>query len=81
MKANLPKIPDEMQNMNKGVAAIQLVCFLVIFLTIYLLLRKVVHALPLRILILLADYFVTAMISYTLIRPAAMKLDEKLKKK
>lgn len=81
MKVNMPKIPDEMQNMGKAAAFLQLICFLAIFLTIYLLLRQVVHSTLLRILILIADYIVTALLTYTLIRPAVLKLDAKLKKK
>ena len=97
MKSNLPKqtnvqqkqqpkksrlpIPEEMQNMGKAAAAFQLFCFLAVFLTVYLLLRQVVHTLPLRILILIGDYIFTALITYLLIRPAALKLDAKLKKK
>ena len=81
MKVNMPKLPEEAQNMSKPVALIQLICFLVIFVGIYLLLRKVVHATLLRILILIVDYFVTALITYLVIRPAALKIDAKLKKK
>lgn len=81
MKINMPKLPDEAQNMSKPIALIQLICFLVIFIGIYLLLRKVVHSTILRILILIADYFVTALITYLVIRPAALKLDAKRRKK
>lgn len=81
MNIKTPKIPEEMQNMGKLAAFIQLICFLAIFIGIYLLLRQVVHSTILRILILIADYFVTALISYLLIRPAAMKIESKLKKK
>ena len=81
MKINMPKLPDEAQNMSKPIALIQLICFLVIFIGIYLLLRKVVRSTILRILILIADYFVTALITYLVIRPAALKLDAKRRKK
>ena len=81
IQSKLPKIPEDMQNMGKLAAFLQLICFLAIFIGIYLLLRQFVRSIPLRILILVADYFVTALISYLLIRPAVMKLDAKLKKK
>ncbi len=81
MKVNMPKVPDEMQNMSKAVTLLQLIGFLAIFLTIYLLLRQIVHSTLLRVLILIADYMVSALISYCWIRPAAMKLDAKRKQK
>ena len=95
MKSNIPnqknkpepknpimsKIPKEMQNMGKFTAFMQLICFLVIFLGIYLLLRTVVHSTVLRILILVADYIVTALFTYLVIRPAALKIEAKMKKK
>ncbi len=81
MNVNMPKIPEEMQNMSKLVTILQLIGFLAIFLTIYLLLRQVVHSTLLRILILIGDYMVSALVSYVWIRPAAMKLDAKIKRR
>lgn len=81
MKIQKPELPEDAQNMGKLTALIQLVCFLVIFIGIYLILRKIVHAALLRILILIVDYAVTALITYLFIRPAALKLEAKLKKK
>ncbi|MBQ9907276.1 MAG: hypothetical protein IK134_12120 [Oscillospiraceae bacterium] len=76
----MAKIPDEMKNMGKLTAVIQLIGFLIVFLAIYLLLRRFVQSLPLRILILIGDYIVTALFSYIFVRPAAQKLENKIKK-
>lgn len=81
MNVKLPKLPDEAQNQGRLTALVQLICFLVIFIGIYLLLRKAVHSVLLRILILIADYFVTALLTYLVIRPAALKIEAKLRKK
>lgn len=77
MKGKLP----EQDGIGKLSTVLQLICFLVLFLGIYLPLRQVVHAVILRILILIVDYAVVSMITFTVIRPAAQKLEAKLRKK
>ncbi len=81
MPLKRPQIPEEHQNMGKLTAFLQLICFLIVFISIYVILRKAVQAWYLRILILLADYFVTAMFTYLVIRPLASKIENKIKKK
>lgn len=80
MALKLPKIPAQ-DGIGKASAMVQLICFLVLFVGIYLLLRRVVHAWFLRVLILLADYFVVSMVTFLVIKPAAQKLEDKLRKK
>lgn len=80
MALKLPNVPEQ-DRIGKLSSLIQLICFLVLFLGIYLLLRRVVHAWFLRVLILLADYFVVSMITYLVIRPAAQKIEAKFRKK
>ena len=64
MNLKVPKLPEQ-DGVGKVSSVIQLICFLVLFLGIYLLLRKVVHAFVLRLLILkpmlrkLKDYMVS----------------------
>lgn len=77
MKLKLP----EQDGISKLSTVLQLICFLVLFLGIYLPLRQVVHAVILRILILLVDYFIVGMITFTVIRPIALKLEAMLRKK
>lgn len=77
MALNIP----QKDGLGKAFAIIQLILFLVLFVGIYLLLRRLVHAWYLRVLVLLADYFAVSMVTYLLIRPAAQKLENKLRKK
>lgn len=75
MKLNLP----EKDGIGKAFAALQLIVFLVMFLGIYLLLRKVVHALFLRILILLGDYFIVSMFLYLVVKPLCDRAETALR--
>ena len=72
------KLPQQ-DGTAKLSSVIQLILFLVLFLTVYLLLRRVVHSLPLRILILIGDYFIVSLFTYTVIRPLMMKLEAALR--
>lgn len=79
MALKLPKVPAQ-DGIGKLSALLQLICFLVLFVGIYLLLRRVVHAWFLRVAVLLADYFVVSIVTYLIIKPAAQKLEDKLRK-
>jgi antibiotic biosynthesis monooxygenase (ABM) superfamily enzyme len=61
-------------------AVVQIILFLLLFIGIYLLLRRVVQAWYLRLLILLADYFAVSMLTYLVIRPLAEKIEKKIRK-
>lgn len=80
MALKKPKLPVQ-DGIGKVSTCIQLICFLLLFLIIYLPLRNVVHAWFLRILILLADYAVVSMVTYLVIRPAAEKIEAKFRNK
>lgn len=79
MAINIPKLPEQ-DGIGKVSSFVQFLLFLVMFLGIYLLLRKVVHATWLRILILIGDYFVVSLITYLVIRPLAMRAEAALRK-
>ncbi len=74
------KLPEQ-DGAGKLSSVIQLILFLVLFMTIYLLLRRVVHSLPLRILILIGDYFIVSLFTYLVIRPLMMRLEAALRKR
>ena len=77
MAWNIPK----QDGIGKAFSVIQLVIFLALFLTVYLLLRKVVHSTLLRILILIGDYFVVSLLTYLVIRPLMMRAEAALRKR
>ena len=68
-------------NTGKGAALVQLICFLVLFLGIYLIFRRFVHAWDLRLLILIADYAAVSLITFVLIKPLTEKTGKKSRKK
>ena len=74
------KLPER-DGIGKISAVIQLVVFAALFLTIYLLLRRVVHSVLLRILILAADYFIVSLFTYVVIRPLMTRMEEAFRKK
>ncbi|MCQ2407889.1 MAG: hypothetical protein MJ065_05110 [Oscillospiraceae bacterium] len=74
------KLPQQ-DRIGKMLSLIQLIIFVVLFLAIYLLLRRVVHLWILRILILLLDYAAVSMIVYVVIRPLFAKIEERIRKK
>lgn len=74
------KLPQQ-DRIAKISSLIQLIIFVILFLTIYLLLRRVVHSWILRILILLADYIAVSMFVYAVIRPLFAKIEERIRKK
>lgn len=74
------KIPEQ-DSIGKVFSVLQLVIFLALFLTVYLLLRKVVHSALLRVLILIGDYFVVSLLTYLVIRPLMMRAEAALRKR
>ncbi|MCR4758827.1 MAG: hypothetical protein K5705_00900 [Oscillospiraceae bacterium] len=80
MAFNIPKLPEQ-DGIGKVSSFIQFALFLVMFVGIYLLLRKLVHATLLRILILVLDYFVVSLITYVVIRPLAMRAEAAFRKR
>ena len=72
-------IPQK-DTIGKISALVQLICFLVLFLGIYLLLRRVIHAWYLRVLILIADYAAVSLLTFRLIRPLAEIIEQKFRK-
>ena len=74
------KLPQQ-DRIAKISSLIQLIIFVILFLTIYLLLRRVVHSWILRILILLVDYAAVSMIVYVVIRPLFAKIEDRIRKK
>lgn len=74
------KLPER-DGIGKISAVIQLVVFAALFLTVYLLLRRVVHSVLLRILILAADYFIVSLFTYVVIRPLMTRMEEAFRKK
>ncbi len=80
MAFNIPKLPEQ-DGIGKVSSFIQFAMFLVMFVGIYLLLRKLVHATLLRILILVLDYFVVSLITYVVIRPLAMRAEAAFRKR
>lgn len=80
MNLKVPKLPEQ-DGVGKVSSVIQLICFLVLFLGIYLLLRKVVHAFVLRLLILIVDYVVVSLFTYVCIRPLAIRAEKAFRSK
>ena len=80
MNLKLPNLPEH-DGIGKVSSVIQLICFLVLFIGIYLLLRKVVHAFILRLLILIVDYIVVSLFTYLCIRPLAIRAENAFRKK
>ncbi|MBR6718930.1 MAG: hypothetical protein IKI77_11390 [Oscillospiraceae bacterium] len=80
MNLKLPNLPEQ-DGIGKVSSVIQLICFLVLFIGIYLLLRKVVHAFILRLLILIVDYIVVSLFTYLCIRPLAIHAENAFRKK
>ena len=80
MAINIPKLPEQ-DGVGKASSFIQFLLFLVMFVGIYLVLRRFVHATWLRILILIADYFTVSLITYLVIRPLAMRAEAALRKR
>ena len=73
------KIPQQ-DGIGKLFTFLQFACFAVLFIVIYLVLRRLVHSTLLRILILAADYFVVSLITYLVIRPLAMRAEAAVRK-
>ena len=73
------KIPQQ-DGIGKLFTFLQFACFAVLFIVIYLVLRRMVHSTLLRILILAADYFVVSLITYLVIRPLAMRAEAAVRK-
>ena len=80
MNLKLLNLPEQ-DGIGKVSSAVQLICFLVLFIGIYLLLRKVVHAFILRLLILIVDYIVVSLFTYLCIRPLAIRAENAFRKK
>ena len=77
MKLNLPEQDQPAKIFN----TLQYVVFLAMFIGIYLAARRYVHAWYLRLLCLLADYAVCALISYCILKPLSDRAAEGLRRK
>ncbi len=75
------KIPNvnTMDRAEKFVTVLNCILFLVMFVGLYLMARQFVHNFFLRILCLLADYFVTALVIYCIIRPLSARAAEAIR--
>jgi len=62
------KLPEQ-SGREKVSSVLQLVCFVVIFVLIYLLLKRFATHIILWALLLVADYIVTSLIVFLVIRP------------
>ena len=80
MAFRFSQLPEQ-DSIAKGFSVLQLICFIALFLGIYLPLRKIVHALPLRILILIGDYIIVSLVTFLVIRPLAMHAEAAYRKK
>lgn len=74
------KLPQQ-DKIAKISSLIQLIIFVILFLVIYILLRRVVHSWILRILILIADYAAVSLFVFTVIKPLFEKLEARIRKK
>lgn len=75
------KIPnaDSLDGAQKFVTILNLIVFLVVFLGLYLIVRQYVQNLFLRILCLAADYSITSLLVYCVIRPLSDKAADALR--
>ena len=73
--------PQTLDRPQKLVNFLNLLVFLAVFLGLYLTARHFIHSILLRILCLLAAYFVSAMLTYCVIRPLSEKTLSSLRKK
>lgn len=80
MGIKLPQVPEK-DGIGKASAVIQLICFLALFLGIYLPLRKLVHPLFFRILILIGDYIAVSLVTFTVIKPLMERLENGIRNK
>ncbi|MCQ2417430.1 MAG: hypothetical protein MJ071_06425 [Oscillospiraceae bacterium] len=67
----------EKDGIGKAFSMIQLIIFLAVFVGILWVSYHFVHMLILRILIFLADYFVSSMFLYLVVRPFSERLENK----
>ena len=67
------KLPEQ-SGREKVSSVLQLVCFVVIFVLIYLLLKRFATHIILWALLLVADYIVTSLIVFLVIRPRFFKI-------
>lgn len=67
------KLPEQ-SGREKVSSVLQLVCFVVIFVLIYLLLKRFATHIILWALLLVADYIVTSLIVFLVIRPLFFKI-------
>lgn len=74
------KMPDQ-DNPSKASAVIQLVCFVLLFLLIYLPVRRLSASLLIRIAMLIGVYFVVSIIVFVVLRPLMLKLEAKHRKR
>ncbi len=77
MKPNLP----EQDRPAKIFNTLQFLVFLAMFIGIYLFVRRFVHAWYLRVLCLIADYAVCALISYCVLKPLSDKAADSIRQK
>lgn len=74
------KLPEQ-DKTAKLSSFLQLIAFLVLFFGAYLPLRRLIHSVLLRILVLFGVYFVTSLVIFLVIRPLMMRLEAKLRRK
>ena len=72
------QVPEK-DGIGKASAIVQFIIFLVLFIGIYLILRRFIHSKILRFVILIADYFVVSLLVYTFIKPLAEKLEQAIR--
>lgn len=72
--------PQTLDQPAKFVTILNFIFFLAVFIGIYVFVRQFVHHMLLRILCLLADYFVTALLTYCVIRPLSEKAAHALRR-
>ena len=80
MNIKLPQIPQQ-DNIAKFFSVLQFLCFLVLFIGFYLLLRRLVHAFLLRVLILILDYIVVSFVSYLVLRLLFARAEKAMREK
>ena len=73
------KLPEQ-SGREKVSSVLQLVCFVVIFVLIYLALKRFATHIILWALLLVADYIVTSLIVFLVIRPLFFKIGKNKRK-
>ena len=77
MKIKMP----EADKIGKASAAVQLILFFVLLVTIYFFFSKLVNAIILKVLIFVVDYVIVSLFTYLVIKPFFAKIEDKLRNK